>query len=82
MSDTRTNIEKIESIFLDYAEGTYHLEITKKELGIIAKRIEIEVMGIEDPNEFVGLIDLTKITIKDTAFCGVCGGDAGECDGC
>ena len=82
MSDTRTNIEKIESIFLDYAEGTYHLEITKKELGIIAKRIEIEVMGIEDPNEFVGLKDLTKNSTKNYVVCGVCGGDAGKCDGC
>jgi hypothetical protein len=60
MSDTRTNTEKIKSIFLDYAQGIEWLEISKDELDIIAKRIEVEVMEIQDDNEFVSLIDLTK----------------------
>jgi hypothetical protein len=57
-----TNIEKIKSIFYDYAQGISHngLGITTSDLDEIAKRIEIEVMGIEDPNEFVNLTDLTK----------------------
>ena len=58
--DSRSNQEKIKSIFLDYAQGNYWLEISTDELDIIAKRIETEVMGIEDPNEFVNLKDLTK----------------------
>jgi hypothetical protein len=60
MTDTRSNVEKIKSIFLDYAEGIYHLEIRDFELEIIAKRIETEVMGVQDDNEFVSLKDLTK----------------------
>lgn len=60
MADIRSNQEKIKSIFLDYAVGMYHLEITETELDIIAERIEKEVMGIEDDNEYVSLIDLTK----------------------
>ncbi len=55
-----TNIEKIKSIFYDYAQGIEWLEISKSELDEIAKRIETEVMGIKDDNEFVGLKDLTK----------------------
>jgi hypothetical protein len=55
-----TNIEKIKAIFYDYAQGIEWLEISKNDLDEIAKRIETEVMGIEDPNEFVNLIDLTK----------------------
>ena len=55
-----TNIEKIKKIFYDYAQGIEWLEISKDELDEIAKRIETEVMGIEDPNEFVNLTDLTK----------------------
>jgi len=60
MTDTRTNIEKIKAIFFDYAQVIEWLEISKNELDEIAKRIETEVMGIEDPNEFVNLTDLTK----------------------
>ena len=55
-----TNIEKIKAIFFDYAQGIEWLEISKNDLDEIAKRIETEVMGIEDPNEFVNLTDLTK----------------------
>lgn len=55
-----TNVEKIKAIFYDYAQGIEWLEISKDELDEIAKRIETEVMGIEDPNEFVNLTDLTK----------------------
>lgn len=55
-----TNVEKIKAIFYDYAQGIEWLEISKAELDEIAKRIETEVMGIEDPNEFVNLTDLTK----------------------
>ena len=60
--DTRSNIEKIKSIFYDYAEGVQHngLKITTQELDEIASRIEKEVMGIEDPNEFVNLKDISK----------------------
>lgn len=60
MTDTRTNTEKIKSIFLDYAQGINWLEISVDELDIIAKRIETEVMGVQDDNEFVSLKDLTK----------------------
>jgi hypothetical protein len=60
MTDTRNNIEKIKSIFLDYAQGINWLEISVDELDIIAKRIETEVMGVQDDNEFVSLKDLTK----------------------
>jgi hypothetical protein len=59
-SDTRSNIDKIKSIFFDYAEGISYLEIKLEDLDIIAKRIEIEVMNIQDDNEFVGLKDLNK----------------------
>ena len=58
--DNRSNQEKIKSIFLDYAQGINHLEISVDELDIIAARIEREVMDIADDNEFVGLTDLTK----------------------
>jgi len=60
MTDTRSNTEKIKSIFYDYAQGIEWLEISKDELDIIAKRIETEVMGIQDDDEFCNLIDLTK----------------------
>ncbi len=60
MADTRTNTDKIKAIFLDYAQGIEWLEVSKNDLDIIAKRIEVEVMGISDDNEFVGLKDLTK----------------------
>ena len=55
-----TNVEKINAIFYDYAQGIEWLEISKSELDEIAKRIETEVMGIQDDNEFVNLTDLTK----------------------
>jgi hypothetical protein len=55
-----TNVDKIKAIFLDYAQGIEWLEISKDELDIIAKRIEVEVMGISDDNEFVTLVDLNK----------------------
>ena len=55
-----TNIEKIKAIFFDYSQGIEWLEISKNDLDEIAKRIETEVMGIEDDNEFVNLTDLTK----------------------
>ncbi len=60
--DSRSNVEKIKSIFYDYAQGVSHnrLSITTDELEEIAKRIETEVMGIEDPNEFVNLKDINK----------------------
>jgi len=60
--DTRSNIEKIKSIFYGYAEEVQHngLKITTQELDEIASRIEKEVMGIEDPNEFVNLKDISK----------------------
>ena len=60
MTDTRSNIEKIKSIFYDYAQGIEWLEISKDELDIIAKRIETEVMEIQDDDEFCNLTDLTK----------------------
>lgn len=55
-----TNVEKIKAIFFDYAQGIEWLEISRSELDIIAKRIETEVMKIQDDNEFVNLTDLTK----------------------
>lgn len=60
MANGISNVEKIKSIFYDYAQGINWLEISKDELEIIAKRIEVEVMGIQDDNEFVSLKDLTK----------------------
>ena len=60
MTDNRSNVEKIKSIFYDYAQGIEWLEVSKDELEIIAKRIEKEVMGVQDDNEFVSLKDLTK----------------------
>ena len=62
MTDSRPNVEKIKSIILDYDrhDSVNRIEFTIDELDIIAKRIETEVMGIEDPNEFVNLTDLTK----------------------
>jgi hypothetical protein len=62
MTDSRSNVEKIKSIFYDYAQGIEWLEVSKDELEIIAKRIEKEVMGVQDDNEFVSLKDLTKKT--------------------
>ena len=58
MSDTRSNVEKIKSIFLDYSEGREWLEISLRDLDIIAQRIETEVMGIQDDNEFANLKDI------------------------
>jgi hypothetical protein len=55
-----TNVEKIKAIFHDYAQGIEWLEISKSDLDEIAKRIETEVMDIQDDNEFVNLTDLTK----------------------
>jgi hypothetical protein len=62
MTDTRTNIEKIKAIILDYdrSNEVTDIEFNLNELDEIAKRIETEVMGIKDPNEFVNLTDLTK----------------------
>jgi hypothetical protein len=60
MTDNRSNVEKIKSIFYDYVQGIEWLEVSKDELEIIAKRIETEVMGVQDDNEFVSLKDLTK----------------------
>lgn len=62
-----TNIEKIEKIILDYnrSDSVNYIKFTLEELTIIAKRIETEVMGIEDPNEFVNLTDLTKPNNND-----------------
>ena len=62
MTDSRSNVEKIKSIFYDYAQGIEWLEVSKDELEIIAKRIEKEVMGVQDDSEFVSLKDLTKKT--------------------
>lgn len=58
MTDSRSNVEKIKSSLFE--NGIECLEISKDELEIIAKRIELEVMGIQDSNEFVSLKDLTK----------------------
>jgi hypothetical protein len=60
--DTIEVTEKIKSIFYDYAQGVSHngLKITTHELDEIAKRIEVEVIGIQDPNEFVNLKDISK----------------------
>jgi len=57
-----TNIEKIKAIIYDYnrSNEVTDIEFHLNELDEIAKRIETEVMGIEDPNEFVNLTDLTK----------------------
>lgn len=55
MKDTRTNQEKIKGIFYDYCVGMYHLEVTEDELNEIARRIEREVMGVEDDNEIGGV---------------------------
>jgi hypothetical protein len=60
MTDSRSNVEKIKSIFYDYTQEADWLKVSKGELEIIAKRIEKEVMGIQDDNEFVSLKDLTK----------------------
>jgi hypothetical protein len=59
-TDSRSNVEKIKSIFYDYAQGINWLEVSVEELDIIAKRIETEVMGIQNDDEFVNLTDLTK----------------------
>jgi hypothetical protein len=58
--ELETAIQRIESIFYDYAQGKYHLEITQDELMIISKRIVTEVMGINDDNAFVDLKDISK----------------------
>ncbi len=55
-----SNREHIKKIFFDYAEGREWLEINIKDLDIIAERIEREVMGIQDDNEFVNLKDISK----------------------
>jgi hypothetical protein len=60
MSDNRSNVEKIKSIFLDYAQGNYWLEISIDDLDIIAARIEKDVMGIQDDNEFANVKDISK----------------------
>ena len=60
MKDIRTNQEKIKSIFLDYAQGMMWLEIREDDLDIIAERIEREVMGVQDDNEFASLKDISK----------------------
>ena len=65
MSDTRSNVEKIKSIFLDYSEGREWLEISLRDLDIIAQRIETEVMGIQDDNEFANLKDIRFKTPED-----------------
>lgn len=56
--------QKIRAIFYDYAnrkKSNYSiLKISENELAIIAYRIERELMGVSDDNEFVGLKDLTK----------------------
>jgi len=62
MTDSRSNVEKIKSIFYDYAQGIEWLEVSKEELEIIAQRIEKEVMGVQGDDEFVSLKDLTKKT--------------------
>ena len=64
-TDTRSNVEKIKSIFYDYTQGVSHngLKITTDELDEIASRIEVEVMGIQDDDHYIkGLVDLTKPT--------------------
>jgi hypothetical protein len=62
MPINRPNIEKIKAIIYDYdrSDSVNRIEFTIDELEEIAKRIETEVMGIQDPNEFVNLTDLTK----------------------
>jgi hypothetical protein len=55
-----SNREHIKKIFFDYAEGREWLEININDLDIIAERIEKEVMGIQDDNEFVNLKDINK----------------------
>ena len=62
MTDSRPNVEKIKSIILDYDrhDSVNRIEFTIDELDIIAKRIETEVMGIEDPDFYANLTDLTK----------------------
>ena len=60
MEDSRTNKEKIKDIFFDYAQGINWLEISRVELDIIAERIEREVMGVQDDNEFASLKDISK----------------------
>jgi len=62
MPINRPNIEKIKAIIYDYdrSDSVNRIEFTIDELEEIANRIETEVMGIEDPNEFVNLADLTK----------------------
>jgi hypothetical protein len=60
MSDNRSNVEKIKSIFLDYSQGIYWLEISIDDLDIIAARIEKDVMGIQDDNEFANVKDISK----------------------
>lgn len=53
--------EKIKAIVYDYAQsGGYWIEFNQDELNEIASRIETEVMGIQDDNEFVNLKDISK----------------------
>ena len=47
------NVDKIKSIFLEYAEGINHLEISESDLDIIAQRIINEVVN-PDTNELIG----------------------------
>lgn len=59
--DNRPNSEKIKSIIYDYCSyGDDYLLLSTNAIQEIAKRIEFEVMGIKDDNEFVDLPDLTK----------------------
>ena len=67
MSDTRSNVDKIKSIFFDYASSDKgKLEIQESELDEIAKRIEVEVMEIQDGNEFANLKDIRIERPNDT----------------
>ena len=58
--ELETAIQRIKSIFYDYAYARENLEITVDELEIISKRIATEVMGINDDNAFVNLKDISK----------------------
>ena len=51
---------QIKKIFLDYAQGIFHLEITQDNLDEIASRIVSEVLGIEDDNAFATLKDIKR----------------------
>jgi hypothetical protein len=53
--------DKIKAIVLDYADRVWdgHLIITPNDLNEISQRIETEVMGVEDPNAFVNLPNIS-----------------------